>query len=65
MADIPEVKRTELDENLIKDFSSEEDFMEVSVCLMIEAGSYVSVVGCILPINTQAWDSNQAVRVVT
>ncbi|GJL66895.1 MAG: hypothetical protein NPIRA05_18660 [Nitrospirales bacterium] len=61
MAGIPEVKRTELDENLIRDFSSEEDFMEISVSLMIEAGSYVSVVGCILPINTQAWDSNQAV----
>ena len=61
MVDIPEVERTELDENSIEHFSSEENFMEVSVNLMKEAGSYVDVLGHVLPIKTQARDSNQAV----
>lgn len=61
MADIPEVKRTALDHESLANFSSEEDFIGVSVDLLIEAGSYVCVVGNIIPVTTEAWDSDQAV----
>jgi hypothetical protein len=61
MADIPEVKRTELDKKSLENFRSEEDFIGVSVDLLIEAGSYVCVVGNVIPFKTEAWDSDQAV----
>ncbi len=61
MADIPKVERTDLDEESIGNFSSEEDFIRVSVDLLIEAGSYVCVVGNVMPFETKAWNSNQAI----
>ena len=61
MADIPKVKRTELNIESIQQFSSEVEFISVSVDLLIEAGSYVCVVGNALPNETEAWDSSQAV----
>ncbi len=61
MVDIPEVKRTELNENSIENFSSEVDFLGVSVDLLIEAGSYVCIVGSLMPFETKAWNSNQAI----
>lgn len=61
MTDIPDIKYVELDMELINKFSSESEFIGVSVDLLIEAGSYVCMVGSALPFKEKAWDSNQAV----
>jgi hypothetical protein len=60
MIDLPEIEKTEIDPNTIAKFNSEEDFIGVAVCLLIETGSYVILVGNLLPYETKAWNSDQA-----
>lgn len=61
MNQLPEIEKTEIDLDAIAKFESEEEFTGVSVSLLIETGSYVCVVGSILPYDTKAWNSDQAV----
>ncbi len=61
MIHLPEIERTEIDLNTIAKFDSEEDFIAVAMSLLIETGSYVIVVGNLLPYDTKAWNSDQAV----
>lgn len=63
MNGLPEIEKTEIDLNAIEKFESEEDFVGLSVSLLVETGSYVCVVGNILPYETKAWNSDQAVVV--
>jgi hypothetical protein len=57
----PEIKRTEIDPKAVKKFSSEADFVGLSLELLIETGSWLWVAGNLLPAVTQAWDRDQAV----
>ncbi len=59
--EFPEIERKEIDLDEIRQFSSEDDFIGVSVDLLIEAGSYICIVGNIYPYDTKTWDSSQAV----
>lgn len=57
----PKIELTAIKPEEIKQFSSEADFIGLSVDLMIETGSYICVVGNLMPNKTRAWDSDQAV----
>jgi hypothetical protein len=61
MNQLPEIEKTYIDLDAIAKFESEEEFTGVSVSLLIETGSYVCVVGSMLPHDTKAWNSDQAV----
>lgn len=61
MAKLPEIRRVELDIESIKQFSSETNFIGLSVDLLIEVGSYVCVIGNAMPLETKAWNKDQAV----
>jgi len=61
MVNIPEIKHTEIHKETIQKFSAEVDFISLSVDLLVEAGSYICIVGNVMPFKTKAWDSNQAV----
>ena len=63
MKDLPEIEKTEFDLDTIAKFESEDDFIGVAVSLLVETGSYVCVVGNLLPDDTKAWNSDQAVVV--
>jgi hypothetical protein len=61
MVKLPEIERVELDIDSIKKFSSEADFIGLSVDLLIEVGSYVCVIGNAMPFETKTWNKDQAV----
>lgn len=42
-------------------FTSEEDFTELAVNLLVEAGSYVCVAASVLPGGTKCWSRNEAI----
>lgn len=60
-AELPDIERTEIDEDEVRAFKSEADFVGLSVSLLIEAGSYVCVAGNLYPAATRSWDRDQAV----
>ncbi len=60
MADLPNIKRTNIDRELIKQLKSEDDYVRVSIDLLIEVGSYVCVVANLYP-DQRGWDLDQAV----
>lgn len=59
--EIPDIKRTEIDESQVREFKSEADFVGLSVSLLIEAGSYVCVAGNLYPAKTHSWNRDQAI----
>ena len=60
-ADIPEIRRVEIDENRICQFESEEDFTGLAVDVLVEVGSFVCLAGNLLPADRRAWDKDEAV----
>ena len=62
-SNVPQVKRTEVDQDLVRSFTSEHDYMNLSVELLIEASSYVCIAGNILPPARKAWNRHEAVLV--
>lgn len=60
-AEIPDIKRTEIDESQVRKFESEGDFIGLSVSLLIEAGSYICIAGNLYPAETHSWNRNQAI----
>lgn len=58
---LPDIKRTEIDTETIRKFSTENEFTGLSVEILIEVGSYICVVGNIFPIETKSWSMNQAI----
>lgn len=52
---------TEIDNEAISQFKSEDDFTGVSVKILIEVGSYICIAGNIFPIETKSWTMNQAI----
>lgn len=60
-AKLPEIERTEIDEEKISVFESEADFLGLSISLLIETGSYVCVAGNIYSSKTYTWNRNEAV----
>lgn len=59
--ELPDITRTEIVEAEVRKFDSEADFMELSVSLLVEAGSYVCVAGNLYPGKEMAWDKNHAI----
>lgn len=59
--EIPDIKRTEIDDEQVRAFKSEGDFIALSVSLLIEAGSYVCVGGNLYPAETRNWNRDEAV----
>jgi Family of unknown function (DUF5677) len=59
--EIPDIKRTEINESQARAFESEADFIGLSVSLLIEAGSYICVAGNLYPADTHSWNRNEAI----
>ena len=57
----PEIEKTEIDAEAIKQFKSEDEFTGLSVKILIEVGSYICIAGNLFPIETKAWNKNQAI----
>lgn len=62
-SELPEVKRVEVDPSVISTFRSENDYIGLSVGLLIEASSYVCIAGNIVPPTGEAWNRHEAVLV--
>lgn len=58
---IGDIERTEIDEERLRSSESEEDFIELSVSLLIEAGSYVCVAGNLYPADRRKWNRDEAI----
>jgi len=56
----PDIKRTEIDPKAVKKFSSEADFVGLSLELLIETGSWLCVAGNLLPAVTEAWRADNS-----
>src|ERR1043166_4490799 len=61
LAQIDDIKTTDVSAHRIAAFASEEDFNGLSVELLIEVGSYACVAGNLLPAGTNRWNRNQAI----
>lgn len=59
--EIPDIKRTEIDESQVRVFESEADFIGLSVSFLIEVGSYICVAGNLYPAETHSWNRNEAI----
>jgi len=59
--ELMEIDKTQINAKDIEHFVSEDDFIGLSIDLLIEAGSYICVIGNVMPANKRAWNSNQAV----
>jgi hypothetical protein len=55
------IERTVIAPEEIRQFNSEDDFLRLSVHILIEVGSYACVAGNLYPIGTEGWDRDQAV----
>jgi hypothetical protein len=61
LAQLDDIKSTDVSAERTEKFTSEEDFNGLSVELLIEVGSYVCIAGNLLPVDSQRWDRNQAI----
>tara|TARA_R110001592_G_scaffold363321_1_gene683755 strand:+ start:25601 stop:26476 length:876 start_codon:yes stop_codon:yes gene_type:complete len=61
MNNVPVVPRVEVNIHEIDKFESEDDFIGLSVDLLIEAGGYVCAAASIMPGEGEKWNSDQAV----
>jgi Family of unknown function (DUF5677) len=59
---VPEVKRTEVDPCGIRAFTSEHEYIGLSVDMLVEASSYVCIAGNIVP-PTRNWNRHEAVLI--
>jgi len=60
-SDAPKITRTEVNPDQIKLFASEEQFVGLSVDLLIETGSWICLAANLFPADTRAWNRDQAV----
>ena len=58
---IPHIRRVEIDESLVRQFESEEDFTGLAVDILVEVTSFVCLAGSLLPAGRQAWNRDEAV----
>ncbi|KWE98987.1 hypothetical protein WL80_33680 [Burkholderia ubonensis] len=58
---LPEIKRVEVTHELLSKFSDEQDYVGLSVDLMIECGSWMCVAASLLPADTRKWSRDQAI----
>jgi hypothetical protein len=58
---LPEIKRVEVTPEVLSKFSDEQDFVGLSVDLMIEYGSWMCVAASLLPGGTRKWNRDQAI----
>src|SRR5438132_820337 len=61
--EIPTVNRVEVDHTVIRSFTSEYDYLRISVDLLIEVGSYICIAGNIVPPSGSTWNRHEAVLV--
>ncbi|AKH38109.1 hypothetical protein BCL69_10872 [Nitrosomonas communis] len=61
IAETQDISRTEIDEEQVRAFDAEADFIGLSISLLIEVGSYVCVVGNLYPVKTRSWNRDQAI----
>jgi hypothetical protein len=59
--ELPVVKRVEVSEGALAEFTSEHDFNGIAVSLMVEYGSWVCITASLLPGETRKWTRNQAI----
>jgi Family of unknown function (DUF5677) len=59
---VPEVKRAEVDPSFIRAFKSEDEYIGLSVDLLVEASSYVCIAGNIVP-PSRKWNRHEAVLI--
>ena len=58
---LKDIKVCKIIESEIDLFTSEEDFMKLSVDIMVEVGQYICVAACILPGDRKAWSLHEAI----
>jgi hypothetical protein len=56
-----DIKCCTIDKSVIRKFESEDEFMTLTVGLMIEVGQYVCLASCILPGDRKAWSLKEAI----
>jgi uncharacterized protein DUF5677 len=61
LAQIDDIKATDVAASRMAAFASEEDFNGLSVELLIEVGSYACLAGNLLPADTDRWNRDQAI----
>ena len=61
LAQIDAIKATDVSEDRLNTFTTEYDFNEVAVELLIEVGSYICIAANLLPAKTHRWNRNQAI----
>lgn len=59
--EINDIKYTNINEEEISTFKSEDDFIRLSVDIMVEVGQYICVAACILPGDRKAWSIYEAI----
>jgi hypothetical protein len=58
---IDSIKPTDVSSARTDAFTSEDDFNGLTVELLIEVGSFICLVGNLMPAKTKRWDRNQAI----
>ena len=58
LAQIDAIKATDVSEDRLNTFTTEYDFNEVAVELLIEVGSYICIAANLLPAKTHRWNRN-------
>lgn len=57
----PQIQRTDINEEQVRRFETEGEFMGLCVSLLIEAGSYVCLAGNIYSAESKSWNRDEAV----
>ena len=58
---LSKIIRCEINENEIQEYQSENNFMQVSVDLMVEVGQYICLAASILPADRKEWSRDEAI----
>lgn len=56
-----DIKRCNIDSDAMNLFDSEDDFMKLSVDILVEVGQYICLVACFLPGDRKAWSLSEAI----
>ncbi len=59
--DIFKIKKVAIQEEKIKEFASEKNFLDLSINILIEAGSFVCVAANLYPIDRKEWNRDEAI----
>lgn len=58
---LSDIKRCNIDSGAMNVFDSEDDFMKLSVDVLVEVGQYICLAACILPGDRKAWSLSEAI----